>query len=72
MVDSNFMCFTCKHLRPIDGGCDAFPKGIPMSITDEGRPHTEPLPGQKNKIVYEPLAEGESWATPATWPKTTV
>lgn len=62
------MCFSCRHLRPISGGCDAFPDGIPMEISDGGQPHREPLPGQKNKIVYEKLPDGFSWDDPTLWP----
>jgi hypothetical protein len=30
-----------------------------MQISDEGDPHTSPLPGQGNDIVYEKKAPGE-------------
>lgn len=59
MQRDNHNCFSCKHFRTIRGGCDAFPDGIPMEITEEGDPHTSPLPGQGNDIVYEKKADGE-------------
>lgn len=49
----NLICFKCKHFRPIRGGCDAFPGGIPDKILQENE-HDKPLPEQKNKIVFEP------------------
>lgn len=51
----NYICNRCKHLRPLSGGCNAFPDGIPfdMGVFIE---HFKPLPEQKNKIVFE---EGE-------------
>ena len=32
--------------------CTAFPDGIPDEIAYGANKHTEPFPGQKNKIVY--------------------
>lgn len=52
----NLICLTCKHLRTISGGCDAFPGDIPDEIVGGWNKHRKPLPGQKNNIVYE---EGE-------------
>lgn len=51
----DFVCFNCKHLRIIDGGCDAFPDGIPEIITSAKNKHSKPLPDQKNDIVFEPI-----------------
>jgi len=47
-------CNTCKHNLG-DGTCTAFPKRIPDEIFSGKNMHTKPLPGQKNKIVYEPI-----------------
>jgi len=33
--------------------CPAFPDGIPDEIAYGDNPHTEPLPGQGNTIVFE-------------------
>ena len=46
----------CKHYHQdnFDGlTCDAFPKGIPDSIIDDGDKHDKPLPKQDNDIVFE-------------------
>jgi len=52
MID--LICFKCKHFRKISGGCDAFPEGIPMEITETGESdHKTPLKGQGNNIVFE-------------------
>jgi hypothetical protein len=57
--DSNpidLICFHCIHLRTAEdgGGCDAFPEGIPLEITEGDNQHKVPLPGQGNNIVFEP------------------
>lgn len=59
------VCVKCKHFHGIDYlkpyeevedgfGCDAFPKGIPAAILEDGDKHRRPLPGQGNDIVFEP------------------
>jgi hypothetical protein len=47
------VCFKCKHFRRFEGGCDAFPDGIPDEITSGENKHLKPLPNQDNKIVFE-------------------
>jgi hypothetical protein len=47
------VCFKCKHFRRFEGGCDAFPDGIPEEITIGNNDHSKPLPNQDNKIVFE-------------------
>jgi len=47
------VCFKCKHFRRFEGGCDAFPDGIPKEITIGNNDHSTPLPNQDNKIVFE-------------------
>ena len=47
------VCFKCKHFRRFEGGCDAFPDGIPEEITIGNNNHSTPLPNQDNKIVFE-------------------
>lgn len=54
MEAKNLVCFKCKHLRIIKGGCDAFPQGIPDVITSGFNKHSKPLPNQENNIVFEP------------------
>lgn len=51
----DLVCFNCKHFRMINGGCDAFPDGIPDEITSGENEHSKPLPEQDNKIVFEPI-----------------
>lgn len=53
MEHIQFICETCKHFRPYQGGCDAFPDGIPQSIGAPGS-HDKPIKSQGNDIVYEP------------------
>jgi hypothetical protein len=49
------VCFGCKHFRQFEGGCDAFPDGIPNEITSGENEHEIPLIDQDNDIVFEPL-----------------
>jgi hypothetical protein len=51
------VCFRCKHWKKFIGGCNAFPDGIPFEITSGLNEHSEPLPEQDNKIVFEPIEE---------------
>lgn len=48
----DLICYKCKHFRPLSGGCDAFPDGIPDEILQTNE-HAKPLPEQKNNIVFE-------------------
>ncbi|MEI6879925.1 MAG: hypothetical protein WCK82_01180 [Bacteroidota bacterium] len=51
------LCSKCKHFRPFQGGCDAFPDGIPYEISSGiQETHDVPTPDQENDIVFE---EGE-------------
>lgn len=36
------VCFDCKHFRQFEGGCDAFPDGIPNEITSGENEHEIP------------------------------
>tara|TARA_R110000823_G_scaffold309869_1_gene434402 strand:- start:2184 stop:2360 length:177 start_codon:yes stop_codon:yes gene_type:complete len=48
-------CLMCKH-HILGNECEAFTKGIPDEIFLLGtNEHKEPLPGQKNDIVFEPF-----------------
>jgi hypothetical protein len=49
----NLICEKCKHFKPVQGGCTAFPGGIPDSILFSNS-HSKPTKGQKNQIVFEP------------------
>lgn len=51
------VCFNCKHFRRFEGGCDAFPDGIPDEITSGENKHSKPLPDQENDIVFEPIED---------------
>ena len=49
------ICVNCKHFNEALI-CPAFKKkGIPDLILSGANKHNKPLPGQKNKIVFEPL-----------------
>lgn len=49
------ICAYCEHGKNSVGlTCKAFPNKIPKSIV-EGNPHTEPIEGQENDIVFTPL-----------------
>ncbi len=50
----DLICFKCKHFREFQGGCNAFPEGIPDEITSGENEHSKPLEGQENDIVFEP------------------
>ncbi len=50
--EENFICIKCQHFRELEGGCDAFPNGIPESILFANK-HNKPIPGQNNNIVFE-------------------
>jgi len=55
MTDTiNLICNNCKHFRPLEGGCDAFPDEIPDEILQSNE-HFKPLKDQENKIVFEPI-----------------
>jgi len=47
----------CENCKNYFGSlqCEAFPDRIPDEILLTGNPHTKPLPGQKNDIVFEPI-----------------
>lgn len=57
----NILCRKCKHRRPILGGCDAFPDGIPQQIVNGQIEHTKVIEGQKNDIVFEEQEKERSW-----------
>jgi hypothetical protein len=48
-------CAKCKHARK-EGGCDAFPDGIPFIILEGNFNHEKPYPGD-NGIQFEPREE---------------
>ncbi len=55
----DLVCFKCKNYRRFRSGCLAFPNGIPDQITSGQNEHSKPLKGQRNKIVFEPIKEGD-------------
>lgn len=56
MQVTQLICMECVHFREFNGGCDAFPNGIPQSII-ESNTHDTPVEGQKNNIVFEKIEE---------------
>lgn len=46
-------CINCKFLKPITGGCMAYPYGIPYKFSSEGARHTKVEKGQKGMYVFE-------------------
>jgi hypothetical protein len=54
MEAKKLICFNCKHFNEIQGGCAAFPEGIPDEITEGNSQHEKPLKGQENDIIFEP------------------
>ena len=57
MIYERPICDTCIHALTDKPGarCKAFPDGIPPEILYGGNNHSEPLPDQKNKLVYTPV-----------------
>lgn len=55
----NLVCFRCKNYRRFQGGCLAFPSGIPEEIVSGENEHSKPLKGQRNKIVFEQMKESD-------------
>ena len=53
MEPVDLICFKCKHFRRFEGGCDAFPDGIPDEIISGENEHSKPLSFQTNDIVFE-------------------
>lgn len=53
----NLICMSCKHFKQFEGGCTAFPNGIPDEITSGENEHSDPLKEQDNDIVFEPIED---------------
>ena len=53
MEAKDLVCFKCKHFDFINGGCTAFPDGIPDAITSGENEHSRPLNEQENNIVFQ-------------------
>lgn len=51
----NYRCISCKNYLG-DLSCQAF-KVIPESILTGKNDHSQPLPGQDNDIVFEPIED---------------
>lgn len=48
------ICFSCIHYNIEKGNCKAFPNEIPDIIYTGDNRHSEPLPEQKNDIIFTP------------------
>lgn len=48
----DLICFKCKHWLEFEGGCKAFPGGIPNAILRSNK-HNKPIKNQGNNLVYE-------------------
>jgi len=57
METIDLICSWCKHFRRLEGGCDAFPDGIPDEIVSGDNDHSKPLPNQGNEIIFFPMPE---------------
>lgn len=60
-------CLLCKHLHRSKGSlpkgtCNAFPDKIPFVIVSSQVGHLEPLDGQENDIVFEPIDDWEKYS----------
>lgn len=51
----NLACLRCEHFLRFEGGCKAFPNGIPDEITSGQNDHSKPLPEQGNEITFKPI-----------------
>lgn len=50
------VCNTCKHFKSGEKmTCSAFPKGIPMMFLSGSLEHTQVMPGQIGKTIWEAL-----------------
>lgn len=54
----DLICFDCVHFDEINGGCKAFPDGIPDEILLTNK-HSKPLPNQGNDIVFEEITDDD-------------
>ena len=57
----DLVCFKCKYFRLFtgEGGCDAFPQGIPDEIVSGENEHSKPLKYQENSLTFTPYNLGE-------------
>jgi len=58
MIGKLPICLNCKYYNEntFDKlNCQAFPEGIPDEILLGENNHTEPLEGQDNNIIFEPI-----------------
>ena len=52
MESFDFICSSCMHFNRIEGGCKAFPDGIPDYISGGEKDHIKPLPRQIGNFVF--------------------
>lgn len=48
------LCLGCRYLRPLSGGCAAYPEGIPLEISSGAVRHDTIRDDQQGAFVYEP------------------
>lgn len=46
-------CLDCRYLRPLSGGCAAYPDGIPIEISEGEVKHDRVFDGQEGVFVFE-------------------
>lgn len=51
-MEFDLICIKCKHYNVKENNCAAFPVEIPEVIYVGLDDHSEPLPNQKNNIVF--------------------
>ena len=52
-MKTDILCLNCKFNTPFDGGCKAFPDGIPYEFSSGEKEHTEIVDGQVGDFVFE-------------------
>lgn len=56
-MEFDLICINCKNYNIKGNNCKAFTSVIPYEIYIGLNDHSEPLEGQDNSIVFEPIEE---------------